>query len=301
MESPDYNRMLFEKSVIGLALCKMDGTLVDVNQSYASILGLSVEEALLRTYWEVTPLKYSDAEQYQLECMEEKGQYGPYEKEYIHADAHLVPVRLSGQIVKKDGEKYILSSVEDITDRRKAEAEIARLNRELEILSFQDGLTSIANRRMFDLALDREWSRARREQLPLSLLLIDIDYFKQYNDKYGHYKGDQCLKLIASELNKISKRTTDTFARYGGEEFALLLPNTSNEDAIELAEKCRSVVSALQIPHTDSGLNNLVTLSVGVSTIIPAIDDQEPASILIDSADKLLYKAKNNGRNQIEY
>ena len=113
----DYKRMLFEQSVIGLALCDMDGALVDVNDAYAKILGLSVDEALKLTYWQVTPEKYEPQEKEQLKKLQQNGHYGPYEKEYIHSDGHLVPVRLSGQIVDKDGKEYILSSVEDITEK----------------------------------------------------------------------------------------------------------------------------------------------------------------------------------------
>ena len=131
-KSEKYNRMLFQESTIGLALCKMNGELVDINPAFASILGRTLEEAKTLSYWNITPEKYAVEEKEQLNILEETGRYGPYEKEYIHADGHLVPVRLSGQLLKKDGSKFIWSSVEDITERKQAEDEKEYLQRELQ-------------------------------------------------------------------------------------------------------------------------------------------------------------------------
>lgn len=183
--------------------------------------------------------------------------------------------------------------------RKRTEEELARLHKELEQLSFQDGLTNIANRRMFDQTLVREWGRAQRDQLPLSLIMLDIDFFKQYNDHYGHQQGDECLKQVARSLSMVSKRSIDLIARYGGEEFVLLLPETNEKRAIQLAEQCCSVVIEQQLPHKLSTVSDVVTISVGVSTIIPSVETQPSA--LVESADKLLYQAKKNGRNRIEY
>ncbi len=182
---------------------------------------------------------------------------------------------------------------------KKAEKQLIHLNKELEQFSFQDGLTELANRRMFDLTLDREWGRSQRDQLPLSLIMLDIDFFKQYNDHYGHQQGDECLKQIAQALNGVSKRSMDLIARYGGEEFVVLLPNTNNKQAIQLAEQCCSVVVEKQLPHNLSPISDVVTISVGVCTVISSVDT-EP-STLVTSTDRLLYQAKNNGRNQVEY
>lgn len=295
----NYNRMLFEKTVIGLALCRMNGDLVDVNTAFSELLGRSVEETLALTYWQITPKKYASQENSQLESLEKTGRYGPYEKEYIHADGHLIPVRLSGQIMEIDGENYIWSSVEDISDRKQAEAELERLYKEVEILSFQDGLTGIANRRMFDLTLDNEWKRAQRDQIPLSLIMLDIDYFKQYNDYYGHLQGDKCLKQIAKALSGVSKRAIDLIGRYGGEEFILLLPETNETQALQLAEQCLSAVKHQNLLHEPSIASDVVTVSAGVSTIIPL--EESLSSTLIETADKLLYQAKQKGRNRLEY
>ena len=294
-----YDRILFEKTVIGLALCRMDGILVDVNAAYAELLGRTVDEVLALSYWEVTPKKYAAQEQSQLDSLEKTGKYGPYEKEYIHADGHLVPVRLSGQIVELDGERYIWSSVENITDLKKAEEERAQLLRAVEQLSFQDGLTGIANRRMFDQTLNREWERSQRDLTPLSLILLDIDYFKQYNDCYGHLQGDECLKQVAAVLRQVSKRAIDLIGRYGGEEFFLLLPETNEIQAVQIAEQCFSIVKKLQLPHKLSLVSDIVTVSAGVATF-NTFEEAQP-SILIKAADALLYQAKQKGRNRFEY
>jgi len=227
------------------------------------------------------------------------GKYGPYEKEYIHADGHFIPVRLSGQIIEIEGEKYIWSSVEDITDRKDIERELARLYLEMKALSLQDGLTGVANRRMFDDILEKEWKRAQRSGLPLSLIMFDIDYFKQYNDHYGHLKGDDCLKLISSILAEGAKRSSDLLARYGGEEFVLLLPETAQTQAYEIALQCIVAVENKHIPHEHSLISDVLTLSAGVSSIIPFKESESAA--LISAADELLYQAKRKGRNRVEY
>lgn len=299
LKSSSYGHMLFEKTVIGLALCKMNGDLVDVNIAFAQLLGRSIEEVLTLTYWEITPKKYAEQEKSQLESLDKTGRYGPYEKEYIHADGHLVPVRLSGQIVEIDGEQYIWSSVEDITDRKHAEEELTRLYKKVERLSFQDELTGIANRRMLDQTLDREWKRAQRDQTSLSLIMLDIDYFKQYNDCYGHQQGDECLKQVAKSLSKVTRRAIDLISRYGGEEFVILLPETNKDQSIKLTEQCLNVVKEQSLPHKLSKVSDVVTVSAGVCTAIPAVEAQP--SILIETADKLLYQAKQKGRNRFEY
>ena len=293
------NNMLLEKSMIGLALCRMNGELVYVNDAFSKLIGRSAEETRNLTYWELTPVKYEAQEKSQLESLEKYGRYGPYEKEYIHADGHTIPVRLSGQVIEIDGEKYIWSSAEDITDRKKIEEELARLYQEMKVLSLRDGLTGVANRRMFDEVLEKEWKRAQRSGLPLSLIIFDIDHFKQYNDHYGHLKGDDCLKQISAILTGESKRSSDLIARYGGEEFVLLLPETGQAQAYEIALQCIAAVQDKKISHQDSLVSDVLTMSAGVSSIIPF--KEADSSALISAADDLLYQAKRKGRNRVEF
>lgn len=174
--------------------------------------------------------------------------------------------------------------------------QVEKLNRNLVEHSIVDTLTSIANRRYFEKHLDAEWRRARRNNTPLSLIMIDVDYFKLYNDNYGHLNGDKCLRDIAQALQSGIKRPTDLVARYGGEEFAILLPETELEGAAMLAETLRQQIINLALPHAYSTVNNTVTISLGVATVIPR---HTSANILVEKADKALYRAKRNGRNRV--
>jgi diguanylate cyclase (GGDEF)-like protein/PAS domain S-box-containing protein len=183
----------------------------------------------------------------------------------------------------------------DISERKKTEQQLIALQKELEELSFKDSLTGVANRRMFDSIMEVEWANARRNNQPLSLILFDIDYFKQYNDEYGHLQGDACLKQVAKVLSQAATRPRDFFARFGGEEFVLILPETDEQSAKKVAERCRNLIFKAQIPHAKSLVSQLLTFSLGVATIIPTHHD-EPVSF-IDLTDKRLYQAKQKGRN----
>ena len=174
---------------------------------------------------------------------------------------------------------------------------LAEAYKELERLASVDGLTDIPNRRHFDLIFSKEWSRAMRETESLSLLMIDIDCFKQYNDSYGHLAGDECLKLVAFSLHQQLQRPTDLAARYGGEEFVILLPGTHARGAIKVAERMRKEILALQLPHENSTADDLVTVSIGAATVSPMLK-HKPAELL-HSADNALYEAKRSGRNQV--
>jgi diguanylate cyclase (GGDEF)-like protein/PAS domain S-box-containing protein len=184
----------------------------------------------------------------------------------------------------------------DISERKKTEAKLAQLQRELEDLSFKDGLTGVGNRRMFDSMMQREWDAARHGKQPLSLIMIDIDFFKSYNDYYGHVQGDTCLKSVAQTL-KAALRQDDFIGRFGGEEFVLLLPNTNAESAMRIAERCRNLLTDAAIPHERSPFRQIVTASLGVGTIVPG--EQSGSVEFINLVDTQLYLAKDNGRDCI--
>jgi diguanylate cyclase (GGDEF)-like protein len=174
-----------------------------------------------------------------------------------------------------------------------------RLKRQSDLfksMALFDGLTGIANRRHFESSIHLDWLQCAREQTPISLLLMDIDHFKQFNDCYGHQAGDQCLQKVAKSLSTVLGRPYDLVARYGGEEFAIILPKTNHEGAIYVAQNIISAVKNLGIPHIKSN-TGLITLSTGVATTIPHY--KTSPDTLISEADKALYKAKENGRNQI--
>jgi len=175
-------------------------------------------------------------------------------------------------------------------------AELEESNEALKLLSCMDGLTGVANRRRFDEFLAKEWKRAIREKANLALILIDIDYFKTYNDNYGHQKGDDTLKSVVNALSSGINRPADLLARYGGEEFVVVLPDTTMQGALLLANNLRERVHALKIPHEHSKVDQYVTVSLGVSCC-EAGQTFKSSTKLITDADKALYEAKDAGRN----
>ncbi len=177
--------------------------------------------------------------------------------------------------------------------------ELARMNKELVDLSFRDGLTKVSNRRYFDQQLPIILGHMHREKQPCSLIIGDIDFFKQYNDTYGHLAGDDCLKAVGKILRDQSRRSLDLVARYGGEEFVLVLPETDEQQAREIAEKLRQAVQDEKIEHRGSSIGDTVSISLGVTTVEPGVKAE--AGQVITTADKALYEAKKSGRNRIEF
>lgn len=169
-------------------------------------------------------------------------------------------------------------------------------NQELKRLSASDGLTGIANRRLFDEYLNREWRRARRSSSTLALMMCDVDHFKLFNDTYGHQAGDDCLRRVAGAIQKSMSRASDIVARYGGEEFVVVLPETQIGGALFVAEKVRHAIRELHLPHSGSS-HGRVTLSVGIASLIPG--ETEGMESLIEAADRALYHAKHNGRDRV--
>ena len=212
------------------------------------------------------------------------------------------------QASRQQLEEYSRSLEQQVINRTQAlEAEIERrfaaedalqqVNKELAAIAYIDGLTQIANRRQFDERFLQEWRRLQREKSPLSIIICDVDYFKQYNDTYGHGKGDDCLKKLAQAIEASARRAADLTARYGGEEFVLILPSTPLTGALEVAKSIQAKVQSLQLPHSKSAVSKYVTMSFGVSSIIPT-DASTPEELLL-RADQALYQAKQAGRNQI--
>ncbi|WDS34743.1 GGDEF domain-containing protein [Pseudoxanthomonas sp.] len=215
-------------------------------------------------------------------------------------DGEYVWIRDVVHVVRKDGEvEALVGFMFDISERKKTEDHLIRLQKQLEELSYQDGLTGIANRRMFDTVLAHEWAAAQQGGTPLSLIILDIDYFKQYNDHYGHIKGDEALRIVAKALAQATNNPRDFVARIGGEEFIWLLPDTPADKARQVAEKCMQLVRQLQIAHERSEVAPLLTLSLGVGTATPGAD--AVALSLIEDVDALLYRAKRHGRMRAEY
>ena len=214
----------------------------------------------------------------------------------IRRDATIIWVQTNCSTIVDDVGRPtdIILTMRDITEKKELEAR-------LEALARTDALTGLANRRAFDEALDAEWRRAARDGSALSLLILDTDHFKAFNDANGHQAGDDCLRTIAGAVGEAVRRAGELAARYGGEEFAVVLPATDAARATALAEQIRRAIAALRIPHPQSPDGGVVTVSVGVATAVAA----QGASLkmpdgLLQAADRALYKAKAAGRNRVE-
>lgn len=185
------------------------------------------------------------------------------------------------------------NQVDDFNNRKiiqKKNDELKRVNQKLEKLSQIDSLTGIFNRFVFDKTIEAEWDRCKRYFIPLSLIMIDIDFFKAFNDSYGHQAGDDCLRQVSRVLSSSARRSSDTVARYGGEEFAVVLTHMEKESALEFAEQLRKKVEQLAIPHMYSSISNYITISLGICTVIPS--DMLSIEQFIKTADEALYEAK---------
>ncbi|WP_448572999.1 diguanylate cyclase domain-containing protein [Trichothermofontia sp.] len=231
----------------------------------------------------------------------------------IEAQLYETNQQLQAEISVRQKAEAMLYTLLDVISREKSDLEIivqtimehgdvvdtqwSRKLAEISLLAASDGLTQIPNRRHFDQHLAQQWRQMAREQKPLAILLCDIDYFKQYNDAYGHLGGDDCLKLVAQALSHHARRPYDLVARYGGEEFAVILPGTDWEGAIEVAQRLKTAIAKLQIPHSASRVAAYVTVSIGVASMIPS-PNLLPTH-LITIADRNLYLAKHQGRDRI--
>lgn len=227
-------------------------------------------------------------------------------QKYAEEELQLLNEYLEQKIADRTANlRHALDNLQTEMIRREImEGELREANEQLEILSQVDALTELYNRRVFDQELYRQWYRSQREQFPLSLIIFDLDYFKNYNDYYGHPAGDQCLRQIAAIAQETVLRTKDFVARYGGEEFVILLAYTDEEGAIAVAKRLQANLATLAIPHQQSKVDNSVTVSIGIATAIPPKEQSLVTSkrvlpdILVEQADQALYAAKEQGRNR---
>ena len=223
-----------------------------------------------------------------------------YEVEHDFPDIGSKTILLNARQIFREtvGSHIILLAMEDITERKQLEKVLEKCNQKFEKMSATDGLTQIANRRHFDEALAHEYSRHARSGAELSLIMLDIDYFKAFNDNYGHICGDECLRQIAQVLTDCTGRPADLVARYGGEEFVCILPETDRNGAVAIAEKILHGIRSSAIPHKASSMAEYVTASLGVATVRCTVDGS--GLDIVAQADRLLYQAKSCGRNRLE-
>lgn len=297
--------LILENLPNGIIILSGKGNILYINTAALKQLGVCREEAYIRRYndpaWNVYTL---DGTPYYLAKL---SFFASIRKRKPINNLELMCRRKDGTDIilscnittitsRGDVKPNILVSLTDITQIKKAEQKAIELNFQLEKMSSLDGLTGIDNRRSFDEYIEIEWKRCLRESKPLSLIMIDIDHFKLFNDTYGHQGGDNCLKEVAETLSCLIKRPPDIVCRYGGEEFVIILPETDADGARVVAERLRSGIEGLRILHASSRVSKFVTISLGVAGVMP--NKYASANELIEKADKALYKAKLDGRNR---
>ena len=298
--SEAYFRLLAETSRDVIVLTDLEGERRYVSPAAAELLGWKPEELLGGSYRELVHpddlaewkallenCRSGDAPTIlQYRCLKKDGSYL-----WMESNLRLYHDPATGKPVG------FVNVVRDISRRKAAEEDLEKAFKLVESLASLDGLTGIANRRRLDQVLDHEWRLATRTGSDISLLLIDVDHFKPYNDIYGHLAGDDCLRRIAKVILEMASRPSDLVARYGGEEFAVVLPNTPESGARQVAERIRTAVEALEMPH-EGNSHRVVTVSVGCATQTP--EPHSKIDGLIEAADGALYRAKHAGRNEIE-
>ncbi len=290
---------IINTSMDGMYLVYQDFTVKRINATLLSFLNISESEAVGKKCYELMPSESCRTPKCSLTKLLHGKPHIEVDIEHVRKDGVQVPFIFAATPFRGiDGTVIgMVARFKDITDRKYAENTLKEANERLERLSTSDGLTQVANRRSFDQTLEREWNRLRRTNEPLSLIMSDVDFFKLYNDTYGHQGGDDCLKSVAKALSETVQRSGDCVARYGGEEFAVILPATDEKGALRVAEKIRQTVENMGMEHTKSSVAPCVTLSLGVAAIIPS--ENETPEYLIKCADKALYAAKSSGRNRV--
>lgn len=284
---------IFTHSADAIYTISVEGDIIDANRGFCTLTGKKRKEIIgqnIKTF--IDPSDHDivsrRVETDQVRRYDAKFLMLKDDIQYAYVTEH--PIVSSGELIGFQ----IIST--DITERLELEKELREANEMLEQLAMKDALTAIYNRRYFDTMYQREWRRAIRKGTKLTLLLGDIDYFKLYNDTYGHQQGDSCLVQVASTLESTVKRVEDVVARYGGEEFVVMLPDSNEEMVQTVAEQLVSAIRELGVPHESSTVSDVVTISLGVATLNPA-RDESPDSLFVQ-ADKALYEAKEKGRDQ---
>lgn len=295
-ESEKMYRMIADNSTDMIARVSLDGVFLYISPASRTLLGYEPDELIGQRVYE-----YFHPEEFHMHLYQEKLQMSDLN---LNLSAYRFRKKDGSYVWFESTARYILneqghhteiiSISRDISARKHVEKQLLEANELLQKMSTVDALTGVSNRRGFDECFHREWKQGIRDATPLSMILVDIDYFKRFNDSYGHAEGDICLKQVAAALSRAAERPNDFIARYGGEEFVLLLPETDAKGAIKVAEKLRTAVEKLGIVHTRSD-TSYVTISLGTATMIPC-RDADPGELFI-RADKALYQAKQDGRN----
>ncbi|AGF53014.1 sll0779 [Synechocystis sp. PCC 6803] len=297
-ESEERFRQTFQTTAVSSALISLDGKFLEVNPAFCELLGYTSDELQDHDVAEVTDPNWvpfqGDLTQ---QLLNREIMAYTQERRYQHRDGRWIWGLLNVSLVRDAQQQplYYVCQIQNIDPLKQAQEKLQEVNIELERLTQIDGLTGVYNRRFFDQALEREWQIAFRETESLTLVMLDIDYFKLYNDTLGHQAGDHCLRIVAAILQESVHRTSDLVARYGGEEFALILPRTDLSGAVIVAQRIKTLMDAKAISHPTSEIANYVTVSIGIHCAVP-----RPGLSLaswVKCADDALYQAKKRGRN----
>jgi diguanylate cyclase (GGDEF)-like protein/PAS domain S-box-containing protein len=293
-------RLLADNSSDAIVSATLDGRRLYVSPAFTTLTGWSTAESMTQRWGEYIHKEDRPAALAVLHQLRSGANRITYSFRYRRKDGAYRWVEALIQAVERAAgqERQFVANLRDIDKRKAAEEEIATLNRKLAAQALTDGLTGLANRRSFDEAIEDECARMRRDRKPLSLLMIDLDRFKLYNDRYGHQQGDDCLRTVSAVIADFARRPGDLAARYGGEEIALLLPGTDERGVRLLAETLRASVEAMGLQHIDNLPMGVVTVSIGIGTVHPAEGDDD-GKTLIGVADKALYRAKRADRNRV--
>lgn len=309
MESEEQYRSILNASPDDITITDLDGYILIMSPAAKDMFGYSED---VHQYSGMHILDFIlpediDRAKASILKMHHDGASRPSAYRGVRQDGSIFDIEMnSGFVRNTEGEPIrMVFIVRDVTERKLAEQQIQALVQQLEIEkntaqlhAMTDSLTGLYNRRYFDLVLKTEFYRLKRSNMTLSLIMLDIDHFKKYNDTYGHLSGDQCLKKVSHTLKIAVGRTTDTVARYGGEEFMVILPETDAQGAMNVAERIRSSIEALKVVHAASDTAPYVTVSLGVVSVNPA--HVLTPQYIVETVDKALYAAKNSGRNRIE-
>ena len=301
IDTADYRTLLESTRAIPWKIDWASATFAYIGPQIEQLLGWKPDSWVTVNHW--AERMHPDDRAWVVDFCISQSQSGvDHEADYraLHANGEYVWIRDVVHVVRNDdgSPQALIGFMFDISERKKTEQKLLEMQKQLEDFSFRDGLTGVANRRKFDAVLEEEWDAARRHTQPLSLILIDIDFFKQYNDHHGHVQGDDCLKRVGAALSAVAHRPRDLLARYGGEEFVLVLPATDDAAARSVSERVRQALFKAQIAHGASPVSQLLTVSQGVGTIIPSASDT--LTQFIEAVDRRMYLAKQAGRDRSE-
>jgi diguanylate cyclase (GGDEF)-like protein/PAS domain S-box-containing protein len=298
----EINRIMFDAAPVGLVMFDDELKYVDCNKTALQIFGIT-KRYYLNKFFDLSPEYQPDGSKSldkQLDVMKRtiNGEKNKLEWMHISSDGEMIPCEITLTRMKNKGKYFGLSYIYDLRNIRKLEQSVKLLESEVDKI-YYDPLTGIYNRRYFDQHLQRIIKSLSRSNSLLSLMMIDIDRFKKYNDTYGHKEGDNCLKIVAETLGHCIMRVDDFVARYGGEEFAVVLPNTDEDGARQIAERLLDSIRNCNIPHGKSDAADHVTISIGVTVGI--VDLKKSGDDYIRRADEMLYESKKGGRNRYSF